>query len=108
LRGGEQKVVEALRRGKLNESGLAEKEVALLEYVELLTMNSYKATPEHVQRLEQLGWTTAAITECVYVTALFALFNRIADAFGLQDPQYDASPEKRPPSLAEKIDTDGG
>ena len=88
------------------QAGLPEKEVALLEYVALLTQNSYKATAEDVSRLEQLGWSPAAITECVFVTSLFALFNRIADAFGLQDPQYDQTPPaNRPSNLAEKIET---
>ena len=82
--------------------------MALLEYVQLLTLHSYKATAEDVRKLEELGWSKAAITECVYVTALFALFNRIADAFGLQDPQYDKTDadDGRPTSLAEKIDTE--
>jgi len=33
----------------------------------------------------------------VYITALFALFNRVADAFGLQDPRYDEMPEEENP-----------
>jgi hypothetical protein len=34
------------------------------------------------------GWTEPQIAEAVYITALFAFFNRVADAFGLDDPRY--------------------
>ena len=36
----------------------------------------------------------------VYVTALFAFFNRVADAFGLEDPGYRQVPP--PPAAAEQ------
>ena len=31
-------------------------------------------------------------SEGVYITALFAFFNRVADAFGLEDPGYALVP----------------
>ena len=46
-----------------------------------------------MERLRQAGWADPQIGECVYITALFAFFNRVADAFGLEDPGYfDKSP----------------
>ena len=68
-------------------------ERALLEFVGLLTQHAYRNTPEDVQRLRDVGWSDAQIAECVYVTALFAMFNRVADAFGLEDPSYSAMAE---------------
>ena len=41
-----------------------------------------------MQRLRDAGWTDPQIAEAVYITALFAFFNRVADAFGLEDPGY--------------------
>lgn len=99
-------MVAALRRGELEAADLPAQETALLEYVKLMTVHSYKCTAADVSRLEQLGWSQEQITECVYVTALFALFNRIADAFGLQDPHYDQVAADRPTKLAQRIDTD--
>jgi hypothetical protein len=37
-----------------------------------------------------VGWTDQQIAEAVYITALFAFFNRVADAFGLEAPNYEA------------------
>ena len=65
-----------------------EPEQALLEFVKLLTQHAHRATDEDVQRLRDVGWDDDQIAEAVFVTGLFAWFNRVADAFGLQDPQY--------------------
>ncbi len=76
----------------------------LLEFVELVTRHAYRTTQEHVQRVRDAGWTDEQIAECVYITALFALFNRVADAFGLTDPGYMQMLAKRetPPIPASK------
>jgi alkylhydroperoxidase family enzyme len=60
----------------------------LLNFVEMVTRHAYKTTDADVERLRSLGWTDPQIAECVYITALFAFFNRVADAFGLEDPGY--------------------
>lgn len=88
MQGADKRAAEALARGELDAAGLPEAEVALLQYVELLTLRSYRATRESVQQLEQHGWSAEQVRECAYITALFALFNRVADAFGLEDPHY--------------------
>ncbi|MDA1053111.1 MAG: carboxymuconolactone decarboxylase family protein [Planctomycetota bacterium] len=77
---------EALSRGDPAAASLPDKERALLDLVELLTRHAYRTTQEHVQRVRDAGWTDEQIAECVYITSLFALFNRVADAFGLADP----------------------
>ena len=59
-----------------------------------MTKHAYRTTDEDVERLRQVGWTDPQIAEAVYITALFAFFNRVADAFGLEDPNYFAD---RPP-----------
>ena len=51
----------------------------------MVTQHAYRTTDEDVERLRGLGWTDPQIAECVYITALFAFFNRVADAFGLED-----------------------
>ena len=95
---------EALSRGDLAAASLPDKERILLEYIELLTRNACRATPEHVQGLRDAGWTDNQIAECVFVTALFAMFNRVADAFGLTDPGYSQllADGGTPPAPAEK------
>ena len=85
---GEQQVVESLSRGDLESAEISESERGLLEAVRLWTLHAYRTTDAEIHKLEQLGWTQAQIAEAVYITALFAFFNRVADAFGLEDPGY--------------------
>ena len=61
----------------------------------LVTRHAYKTTDADVEKLRSLGWTDPQIAECVYITALFAFFNRVADAFGLTDPNYFDHPPPR-------------
>jgi alkylhydroperoxidase family enzyme len=41
-----------------------------------------------VQKLRAAGWSEDQIAEAVYITALFAFFNRVADAFGVPAQDY--------------------
>jgi alkylhydroperoxidase family enzyme len=80
--------VQAIIEGKLDEACLTESERALLEYVELVTNAAYKTTAQDVQKLRDVGWKEDQIAEAVYVTAMFAFFNRVADAFGVPSQDY--------------------
>jgi alkylhydroperoxidase family enzyme len=80
--------VQALAEGKLDEAGLSEAERPLLEYVKKVTEAAYRTTPEDVQTLRDRGWTEPQIAEAVYITAMFAFFNRVADAFGVAPQGY--------------------
>ena len=75
-------------QGKLDEAGLTEAERAMLTYVELITKAAYRSTAEDVEQLRKHNWTEEQISEAVYVTALFAFFNRVADAFGVPSQNY--------------------
>lgn len=81
-------MISALGQGKLAEAPLDDKERAMLRFVELVTRTAYRVTAEDVEGLRVQGWSDEQIAEGVYITALFALFNRVADAFGLADPNY--------------------
>jgi alkylhydroperoxidase family enzyme len=60
----------------------------LLDYVKLITDAAYRSTAEDVQKLRDSGWNEDQIAEAVYITALFAFFNRVADAFGVPPQNY--------------------
>jgi alkylhydroperoxidase family enzyme len=60
----------------------------LLDYAKLVTQAAYRTTPEDVQKLRDAGWSENQISEAVYITALFAFFNRVADAFGVPPQNY--------------------
>lgn len=59
-----------------------------MDYVEIITRAAYRSTPEDVQKLRDAGWKEEQIAEAVYVIALFAFFNRVADAFGIPSQNY--------------------
>ncbi len=92
-------VVEALRRGELDAAPVSPAERELLKLVELLTLHSHRCGPNDIERLRAAGWSEPQVAEAVYITAMFAFFNRVADAFGLDDPGYDqlANPPKPQP-----------
>lgn len=53
-----------------------------------VTEAAYRTTAEDVQALRDHGWTEPQIAEAVYITAMFAFFNRVADAFGIPPLGY--------------------
>jgi alkylhydroperoxidase family enzyme len=81
-------VIDLLAEGKIEEAQLPESEKALLRVVELITKHAYRMTPERIQTLRDHGWTEPQIAEMVYITAMFAFFNRVADAFGIDSQGY--------------------
>ena len=59
-----------------------------MNYVKLITDAAYRSTAEDVDKLRAAGWKEEQISEAVYITALFAFFNRVADAFGVPSQDY--------------------
>jgi alkylhydroperoxidase family enzyme len=51
--------------------------------VKVLTLEPAKVTDQHSERMRAAGWTDEQIFEASFVTALFAFFNRMAEAYGL-------------------------
>lgn len=62
-----------------------------MDYVEIITRAAYRSTAEDVQKLRDASWTEEQISEAVYITAMFAFFNRVADAFGIPPQNYLAT-----------------
>ncbi|MEW4566427.1 hypothetical protein AB1L88_01040 [Tautonia sp. JC769] len=88
-------VHEHLARADLDAAPIPRVEYALLRFVETITRHAYRVTDEQVSQLRDMGWTDEQLAECVYIAALFAFFNRVADAFGLDDPNYFQAPPPR-------------
>ena len=100
-------VVQALARGDLHAAPVPDRLRALLRVVETITRCAYRTSDEDIQVLRDHGWTEPQIAEMVYDTAMFAFFNRVADAFGIDSEGYGGP---RPAWDAEKTRTpeDGG
>ena len=98
--GGTAAQIEALIRGDLDAAECSPAERTLLELVRKLTLTPGAMADDDIPPLRTAGWTDDQIAEAVYITALFAFFNRVADAFGLEDPGYRFGkghpPQQRP------------
>ncbi len=81
-------MVAAIAEGDLDGADLTPAERILLNYVKKVTEAAPRTTPEDVQGLREAGWAEPQIAEAVYVTAMFAFFNRVADAFGISPQGY--------------------
>ena len=77
---------EALRNGDLDAAGLTPQEHLLLEFAGTIARATYRVTDEQVQGLRDAGWTDEQIAEAAYVAAMFSLFVRLADTFGIEPP----------------------
>lgn len=88
VQGASDETVAAIVSGKLDKADLSAAERALLEYAELITNSAASSTAEDIQKLRGVGWTEEQISEAVYVIAIFAFFNRVADAFGVPPQNY--------------------
>jgi alkylhydroperoxidase family enzyme len=80
------KVAEALRAGDLDAAGLDGPHRLLLEFVGTITRHAYRVTDEQIQGLRDAGWSDEQIAETAYDAALFNLFVRLADTFGIEPP----------------------
>ena len=80
--------MQAIFEGKLDEAGLSEAELELMRYVELITNSASRSSKDDVQRLRDVGFGEEQIAEAVYIIAMFAFFNRVADAFGVPPQNY--------------------
>jgi alkylhydroperoxidase family enzyme len=67
-----------------------------MDYTRIITDAACRSTPEDVQKLRDAGWTEQQISEAVYIIAMFAFFNRVADAFGIPPHHYLESGKMRP------------
>jgi len=79
-------VADALRDGDLDAAGLERPERMLLDFVGTITTAAYRVTDEQVQGLRDVGWRDEQIAEAAYDAALFNLFVRLADTFGIEPP----------------------
>ena len=79
-------VADALRNGDLERAGLSLPERLLLEFAGTISRAAYQVTDEQVQGLRSVGWTDEQIAEAAYEAALFSLFVRLADTFGIEPP----------------------
>ena len=100
LQGQNQQDVDAIAGGDAAKAQVSEKERVLLDYVKVLTLEPANVRDTHVAALRQAGWTDEQIFEASFITSLFAFFNRMADAYGLDYPANGWLPPDQRPAAA--------
>ena len=95
LQGQKKEDVDQIGQAAPQSAQITERERVLLDYVKILTLEPAKVRDTDVERLRKAGWNDEQIFEASFVTSMFAFYNRMADAYGL-----DYSPDKwLPPAL---------
>jgi alkylhydroperoxidase family enzyme len=80
------KTAQALRDGDIDAAALDQPHRLLMDFVATITQHAYRVTDEQVDELRDAGWTDEQVAEAAYDTALFNLFVRLADTFGIEPP----------------------
>jgi uncharacterized peroxidase-related enzyme len=78
----DEQLVEAIRQD-YRTAPLDERDRAMLDYVDQITRDATKVTPEHHQRLRQAGFDDRGILQITLIASWFNYINRVADALGV-------------------------
>jgi alkylhydroperoxidase family enzyme len=68
----------------------------MLAYAEKLTREPAAVSDDDIHALRDAGFSDAQVWEMTFTTSIFAMFNRMADAFGLQPPEQLLTALERP------------
>jgi uncharacterized peroxidase-related enzyme len=84
IHGGSEAALLALLANDLGASALTGQQQTLLTFAAKVNNASQEIEPGDVEVMRVAGWTDPQIAEVIHITALFATFNRVANAFGLK------------------------
>ena len=84
VHGGSAEALRAIQKNDLASLSLTAEEQKLLGFVQKVNGNSHEIDKADVDLLVAAGWSQLQIAEAIHVAALFATFNRVANAFGLR------------------------
>jgi uncharacterized peroxidase-related enzyme len=86
----------ALANGDIALAELSPTDLQMLAYAEKLTREPASVSDDDIRRLRDVGFSDAQVWEMTFTTSIFAMFNRMADAFGLQPPEQLLTALERP------------
>jgi uncharacterized peroxidase-related enzyme len=78
----DEELVEAIRRD-YRTAPIEPRDRVMLEYVEELTRDATRVTPEHHDRLRAAGYDDVGILQITLIASWFNYINRVADALGV-------------------------
>jgi alkylhydroperoxidase family enzyme len=79
---------------RLESDAITSPQRALLSFARKITQNSQGIAPADIEELRATGWSDLQIAETIHLTALFACFNRVVNAFGLPSQELLAIYER--------------
>ena len=85
--GGARDTIQAVLACDLSSDAITPKQRTLLQFAKKITDDSQALKSEDMNAMRAAGWTDLQIAEAIHVTALFATFNRVVNAFGLPSQQ---------------------
>jgi uncharacterized peroxidase-related enzyme len=95
--GGTVELAQALKTN-YRKAKIEPKEMAMLEFAELLTVQPANVVKDDILRLRQHGWRDEDIVDIVHQTALFNYMTRVADGLGVElDDMLLAAEERDKP-----------
>jgi len=83
VNGGSSEALDAVLACDLDSAAITPPQHALLSFARKITEDSRAIAPADIEAMRAAGWSDLQIAETIHMTALFATFNRIANAFGL-------------------------
>jgi uncharacterized peroxidase-related enzyme len=83
MQGGSALAMDAVLACDPESNAITAAERTLLQFVRKITDDSQTVAPSDIEAMRVTGWTDLQIAEAIHVTALFATFNRVVNAFGL-------------------------
>ena len=83
MQGGSQATVRAVLACDLPSEHITPQQRALLEFARKITQDAQAVMPTDIEMMRASGWSDLQIAETIHMTALFATFNRVVNAFGL-------------------------
>ena len=87
MRGGTRDATVAVLACDPESNAVTPQQRALLLFANKVTNNSEAVTPEDIDAMRDVGFDDLQIAEAIHVTAMFAAFNRVVNAFGLPSQQ---------------------
>ena len=72
-----------LYHGNLDEANLSPADAQLIAYAEKLTLSPATIDDADIAMLHTAGFSDEQVWEATFTVSIFALFNRMADAYGL-------------------------
>lgn len=97
MQGASEAVLGALLACDPESNDIPEKQCTLLRFSKKITEDSQSITASDIEEMRTAGWSDLQIAEAIHVTALFAAFNRVVNAFGLPSQEllkeFELSPQ---------------